>query len=260
MAEDSELADIAWYYQSEAKWHCQDCASFTHPLDRIIAWRPYPPDSVDPPLDPNALPPWKSSMAREYLVKWQNRSYRRTQWVPHMWLVSTSQGKLKNFLTGGTKVRLAAATPGDDMAVDTASEHAGDSRSNSRYTSQPASSPLDAIPDAESRIPEAWKTADRVLSVLLWRAGSQKATTATDSESDCVSDDEYKEEHRQIFAVGEEPPQDLTESISGYEKRTGHLFTIDDIQRVVWAFIKWDDLGYEEGTSPLSLVAASYDS
>ncbi|TFK77267.1 hypothetical protein BDN72DRAFT_35406 [Pluteus cervinus] len=258
--EDSTAADIARYYQVETKWLCQDCSSYTHPLDKIIAWRPYPPSAIELPPAPGSPSPWKVSMPREYLVKWQERSYRRTQWVPHMWLVSTSSAKLKNFLTGGTKVELVDATPApDDMLVDGVSDSAAQSRDTSRHPSQ-APSPLDSMPDAERRIPAAWKTVDRVLDVLLWRPPRIKRKGRS-SESPGVSDDEYEEQHQEIFQYGNEPSPEFTETISQYENRTDNEFVIEDIRRVVWAFIKWDRLGYDEATwdSPPRPDEAGYD-
>ena len=102
--DDDEVVEIAASYQKN--WLCMDCSSYIYSLDKILAWRPYPATVVEE--DPGRAD-YKSHLPREYLVKWEERGYRRTTWVPHMWLLSTSPGKLKNFVAGGSKVELLTA-------------------------------------------------------------------------------------------------------------------------------------------------------
>jgi hypothetical protein len=52
-----------------------------------------------------------------------------------------------------------------------------------------------------------------------------------------------------VFDEGEQPPEDLTETLEEYEERTAESMQMEAIDRVIWAFVKWDDLGYEEGRS-----------
>ena len=257
---DGDLTAIVEYYAQT--WLCADCLSYRDGVDKIIAWRAYPPNAVEPPRSPDELPNYKSPLPREYLVKWLDRSYRRLQWVPHMWLLSTHQAKLKNFLTGGSKVELLQAIEDrDDDAVSAPVFEIGDdSRASSAKpgTSTPFS-PLEANPDAERRIPAAWKTIDRVLDVHLWhpteehtkrkagtRRGKKKGRVVSDNDTE--EDDESIESKRVLaFECGEQPDVELMESISDWEERTGETFTLENISLVVWAFIKWTDLGYDEG-------------
>jgi chromodomain-helicase-DNA-binding protein 4 len=88
---------LAEYYQATTEWLCGDCSSYTYALDKILAWRPYPPTAVEPPRPDDEPPHYKLPLPREYLVKWLDRSYRRTQWVPHMWLVTTQCGQVEEF-------------------------------------------------------------------------------------------------------------------------------------------------------------------
>ncbi|KAF8973574.1 hypothetical protein BDZ97DRAFT_1690769 [Flammula alnicola] len=261
---EADLADVAEHYQRAKKWLCADCSSYKYGLDKIIAWRPYPATAVEPPRGPREVPDYKSLLPREYLVKWSGRSYRRLQWVPHMWLVSTNPSKLKNFISGGTKVELLkepAEAGQDAMDVDvtgsmTLFENADESRASSVKVDD-STSTLVALPDAEQRIPIPWKTVDRVLDVLLWRSspkktiprGKRKQVVAfgSDEGSDVPdANDERKHAAALIFEKGEEPPNDLTETIEEWEAHS--TLGKKDIDQVVWAFIKWDDLGYEEAS------------
>jgi chromodomain-helicase-DNA-binding protein 4 len=275
MPDRVDLPTIAEWYQSTAKWFCPDCSSYTYGLDKIIAWRPYPPNAVEPARPADEPPNYKSLLPREYLVKWADRSFRRTQWVPHMWLVSTQPAKLRNFSTGGSKVGLLAEPAVMDEAKDvegqaTLNFDGEDDDSSDSVAKADATTPVlpsDPIPDAELRIPLPWKTVDRVLDILLWcpkkrrapisnkknrrpqkKKGKPRKTIQSDEEStDDDMDDQTKEERAAAFANGEQPPEDVTETLGEFETRTGARLDIGQIHRVVWAFIKWSDLGYEEG-------------
>jgi chromodomain-helicase-DNA-binding protein 4 len=67
--------EVADEYQ-EYGWNCKDCHSWSSPVDRIIAWRPYPPNATEDSLDPGQVPSVKKTLPREYLVKWVDRSFR----------------------------------------------------------------------------------------------------------------------------------------------------------------------------------------
>ncbi|KAJ3555472.1 hypothetical protein NP233_g12200 [Leucocoprinus birnbaumii] len=230
---------------------------------------------------PTATRSIKSSLGdqrlpREYLVKWQDRSYRRLSWVPHMWLVSTNGSKLKNFLSGGTKVELLNEPVKDDDGKQKdkdvgkevefevgAEERAGDGAVPSRASSVKPADVRDALPDAERYIPTAWKTVDRVLDIVLWtpkkekrkekekkgkKKGTRKQIVTTEEEEDEGDEDvqELEEFKRSIFEEGEFMVSDDTETAEQWEARTGEVISMKLMKRVVWAFIKWDDLGYDE--------------
>lgn len=87
-------------------WHCPYCVIWEDPVDRVLTYR----DSrFDPEHGINVSslhrlsgnpsePQCPSGEWREYLVKFQNRSYRDVEWVPSRWLVGTvSRAMLKNF-------------------------------------------------------------------------------------------------------------------------------------------------------------------
>jgi len=112
---------------------------------------------------------------------------------------------------------------------------------------------LSAISDAELRIPPAWKTVDRVLDVLVWFPNKQRSKTSkkkaimTPVDADHLPDLESQNEWNEIFQSGEEPSTRNTKTLDEWEAEKEDDVSVEDIDRVVWAFIKWDDLGYDEG-------------
>ncbi|KAJ7042418.1 SNF2 family DNA-dependent ATPase [Mycena alexandri] len=260
---DSAITDIAGHYTHS--WLCADCSSFRFDLDKILAWRPYPANAVEPPRPADDPPHYKEALPREYLVKWVDRSYRRTQWVPHMWLVSTNHAKLKNFLADGPKVELLEEPAGEEIADDNQPAQfqvvveSRDSSVKPGAAAKPAARPQDPIPDAERRIPPAWKTVDRVLDVILWRprrkqakgkASKAKAKRRIDSDDDSSGseDDEQANERDAAFDHGDQPSSSITESLADWKNRTKRKFTANDADEVAWIFVKWDDLTYDEAT------------
>ncbi|KAJ7271356.1 P-loop containing nucleoside triphosphate hydrolase protein [Mycena haematopus] len=111
------------------KWLCPDCLSFRYHPQQIIAWRPSPPNALEPPQP--EPPSAKQFLPRQYLVKWEGRSYRRTSWVPHLWFQCAGSNRLQHFL------RKALASD----------------------------------PNAQQTIPTAWTTPERVLDVMMWAPG-----------------------------------------------------------------------------------------
>jgi chromodomain-helicase-DNA-binding protein 4 len=279
-------AELAQYYQTENGWECSDCISYVHTLDTILAWRPYPADAVEPHAQSGYIPNPKMRLPREYLVKWLGKSYRRLQWVPHMWLAASYSTKLKNFLTSGPKIQLldapeeAKGGQAQGSLTMTKPEKEPDpsfliAMDNSRDPSaQPASEeeqgPSPALPDAERRIPLAWCTIDRLLDVRLWDPAGPKRTHRekkaktrqsrrparrkrldSDDEDDTEMDDEDDPRAEAELAaareLGEEPSQEYLETVDQWEQRTGDSFGIEHTELVIWGFIKWADLAYEEG-------------
>ncbi|KAI6104072.1 SNF2 family DNA-dependent ATPase [Pisolithus croceorrhizus] len=236
----------------ENDWQCTDCASFVYPLDKILAWRFFPPDATEPE-SVDYIPDIKTQLPREYLVKWSERSYRRVQWVPHMWLVSTHFAKLRNFLASGPKVELLEDPRHDEATtfepgVVTAPKIQRRAKPG-RFAPQP-------LKDAELRIPSVWKTVDRVLDVQLWNPPSALKKARRQRRSVVASDDDdtatipkgLRLQWERAFDDGEQPDDAFLESVDDWESRTGRNLGKEDINQVIWAFIKWEDLGYEEAT------------
>ncbi|KAK7012398.1 chromatin remodeling complex subunit [Favolaschia claudopus] len=211
---ETDIADIIAHYAE--RWLCSDCSSFDWDIDKILAWRPLPQTAAR--LSKHYLP-------REYLVKWLGRGYARAQWVPHthMWLTCINHAKLNNFLTGGSPVGLLDEPEHPSPHV------------------MPQSSGSGPMPDAEQRIPSAWKTVDHILDLLLWvdeTAAAQERTAARDN--------------------GRQPSATL--SLAEWEGRYARTFSVGDAAHIAWIYIKWSDSSYEEATwdCPPSDLQPSY--
>ena len=262
-AEEVDVEATAEYYQRDQDWSCADCVSFLYRVEKILAWRPYPADAPQPELPHGESISPKMHLPREYLVKWQDRSYRRVQWVPHGWLASVHSGLLRNFLLHGPKVELLEHAVREDQVANAASEGGiGRSEKESdepRPTAGGFSEDVALLPSlhAERRIPPAWKTVDRVLDVLIWspgerwskankkRAPRKEKMASADPAATTYAQKEWDE----AFDLGEVPSAQNTRTVDQWEDDKETELSVDDIDRVVWAFIKWDDLGYDEGKS-----------
>lgn len=260
--EDLEPAEVAAAFQEDNDWQCADCVSYIFPLDKIIAWRPSPLDAVDSYASSKRVPDIKENLPREYLVKWVGRSYRRTEWVPHMWLATTHAAKLKNFYTAGPRIALLEApieedqstrAPEDSVAIPLFSaEVSRDASVEAESQSRPVDGPPIALPDAHLRISPLWRTVDRVLDILLWSPEKTKSKQRRpkDEVEDTEGEDLTPEAATalwEVYELGSEPPEKFTETTEEFEKRMGRKLRVEDIKRVVWVFIKWDDLPYDEG-------------
>lgn len=262
--EELDPVDVAITFQEENDWQCADCASYRYQIDSIIAWRPSPPDAIDSYANSELVPNIKEHLPREYLVKWIGRSYRRTEWVPHMWLTTTHASRLKNFYTSGPKIELLSipSDEGQDVRdmtekmVDVPLLSAEGSRASSIFVETKShNGPPKATPDAESRIPPLWKTVDRILDVVLWRSRENRSSRKKQKSKEGDDEDargsslspEVAEALWEAYELGTEPPPDLTETVEEFEESVGRAIAFEDIGRVAWAFIKWDDLSYDEG-------------
>ncbi|KAG2075089.1 hypothetical protein BDR04DRAFT_1133497 [Suillus decipiens] len=257
---------LASFYQFETGWRCADCFSYEYTVDKILAWRPYPANAVEPQYSPTNPPDPKTMLPREYLVKWNERSYRRTQWVPHMWLASTAYTKLKNFIATGPRVELLdnPATEQDTMQVDSSTKEipaqpvsfeASASQTPDVEAKPKSVSSLSPLPDAERHIPPAWKTTDRVLDVLFWtvnRSGRRKKgkrNSVVGSDGELELPVELQDQLVKAQLKGEQPTDDCMENVDDFLRTVDKSeLDIKDIKYVAWAFIKWDDLGYNEAT------------
>lgn len=266
----ADVQEVAAFYQDEQDWTCDDCVSFIHPVEAILAWRPYPADAVEPALAPDDVPNHKNMLPREYLVKWEGRSYKRAQWVPHMWLLATVPAKLKNFVARGTLVKLlaptASAVPSKGSTPFLEDVSGRPSPAPSDDVGEREFGPPAASSDATDRIPPQWYTIERVLDIKLWCppgcGQTQRKKTKRDSgrrivddeddemddaSSDLAADARLADALQSARVEGEEPDSKMTQTVAGWEKRHGRVLTEDDIGLVVWAYFKYTDLSYDQG-------------
>ncbi|GAA5982615.1 hypothetical protein JCM11641_002601 [Rhodosporidiobolus odoratus] len=215
--------------QSYYDWAiCGECYNFNVALDVILAWAEADPlpnggnDKDDVESDDEVverivgerrvdektkkvydIPSAKDPRANaKYLVKWQEMSYRHLQWVPHAWLMASYPAKLSNFLQRGSTVSFDTAK--DDEPEDGADED--EDRDD-----------LAPLPDADAmkRIPQAWRTVDRVLEVWYFHPKRPQ---------DEVRHDDYERR----YELPEQPDEAL--------------------KLISQCKIKWGDLAYRECT------------
>ena len=259
--EEVDIEATAEYYQHDQDWLCADCVSFSYRVEKILAWRPYPNNAPQPELPRGESISPKMHLPREYLVKWQDRSYRRVQWVPHGWLASIHSALLRSFLLHGSKVELLEHAVREDQIANAVSE-GGIGRSDKepdeprpKAGGSPEEVALLPSLEAERRIPPVWKTVDRVLDVLIWSPREQQSKVnkkmATRKKkmasADTAATTDAQEEWDEAFELGEVPSAQNTRTVDQWEDDKEGELSVDDIDLVVWAFIKWDDLGYDEG-------------
>jgi hypothetical protein len=192
------------------------------------------------------------------------------EWVPHQFLLARFKSRLTNFLKGGSSIRLlnidadevvrrlqereisgALTSPGRAARLETIN-------SSDEYSHTP-----DADPIAELRIPEAWRTVDRILDVRFLRPAPKPKKTATkptkatrhtviqsdeeeDGEPEKVDgeNDDPDKARRASLVDGVEPAEHLCETWAQRSKR-GKI-TEKDAEDAVWAYMKWQDLTHEE--------------
>lgn len=259
--EESTLVEIARAYQEDKGWLCNDCSSFPSTVDKIIAWRPYPPDAKEANPDESY---YRDDLPREYLVKWPGKSYRRTSWVPHLWLLARAQSKLRNFLDGkGPKVQL------EHTRIIRSKEGEEGVRHRVYVEDDGDPKPRTALPDAENYIPEAWLRVERVLDVRLWttgkkhpppaektgkggkKRGGQKVISSEDEELEGVeiikNDLVAKNQLENAYRFGHEPREEYLETVDEWVARTHQEFMVDSIDQVIWCLFKWEDQDYAEG-------------
>lgn len=253
---ESTLVEIARAYQEDKGWLCNDCSSFPSTVDKIIAWRPYPPGAKED--NPNE-PYYRDALPREYFVKWVGKSYRRTSWVPHLWLLARSQGKLRNFLDGkAPKVRL------EHTSIIRSKEGEDGVRHRVYVENDGDPKPPTALHDAENYIPEAWLRVERVLDVRLWASGKKlpigggkqkrrgrKVISSDDDELEGVeiieNDLVAQNQRENAYRLGHKPREEYLESVDEWVARTNQEFVVDSIDQVIWCLFKWEDQDYAEG-------------
>lgn len=74
------------------EWKCKDCLDMQYKISTLVAWRP---------IDRSAYVPGQtyydvSEDQKEYLVKWESRSYAHCEWKPGPWVVGTTKGTMRN--------------------------------------------------------------------------------------------------------------------------------------------------------------------
>ena len=73
-------------------WHCNACNSVKHKPHRLVAWRPTGEYMQDTFLAFEDVP----EEQKEYLIKWETRSYRLCTWMPGAWVYGYCAPAMRN--------------------------------------------------------------------------------------------------------------------------------------------------------------------
>ena len=101
-------------------WLCHDCESAPAEIGGLVAWRPKDVDSYEAGLTVEQMP----EDEKEYLIKWQDKSYYRSTWKDGAWVWGkTSQSTRKAFAKKDDygnlpRMRTEDAIPEDHLRVD----------------------------------------------------------------------------------------------------------------------------------------------
>ncbi|CAH7672750.1 hypothetical protein PPACK8108_LOCUS7584 [Phakopsora pachyrhizi] len=167
-------------------WSCVNCNELSNiELENILAWRRPTIKKTSPTAPPSApeqsivgslhdsprgrdnnkiksdikLPSWKQPFEEaEYLCKYVDFGYSDCSWLTHSYLAARYPQRLQSFLTNGPLVDLKQLSKGhqqDDSDSDEDSVDIGDQL------------PFNLNPDenADQKIPKAWLTPERILSI-----------------------------------------------------------------------------------------------
>ncbi|KAF8576544.1 hypothetical protein K439DRAFT_1622785 [Ramaria rubella] len=156
-----------------------------------------------------------------------------------MWLLSTLPSKLKNSLATGPKVQLMHVLPSD---VDKSKEGKSLSTDVPAKELNPSFLMVDAASQGSSAQP---------------RCSQKHKKSSKQGKAKCLDSDDDKEEEQTFLAeveaqrvvareLGKEPSGKHMETLNEWEGRTGETFSIEHAELVIWVFIKWDDLTYDE--------------
>ncbi|EEH45351.2 uncharacterized protein PADG_01501 [Paracoccidioides brasiliensis Pb18] len=70
------------FKEYSGRFLCEDCVNMPGPIESIVAWRPVDLDSFVPGYTSDML----EETSKEYLIKWQKKSYFQTTWMPGAWV------------------------------------------------------------------------------------------------------------------------------------------------------------------------------
>ncbi len=79
--EDDETIAEQRFRDYTRDWKCRECVNMPAKVSGLIAWRPIDPDGYVPGFTVTDV----NEDDKEYLIKWEDRSYFQAQWMPGAW-------------------------------------------------------------------------------------------------------------------------------------------------------------------------------
>ncbi|KAF4454331.1 hypothetical protein F53441_3147 [Fusarium austroafricanum] len=74
-------------------WQCKECANTRHKIHRLVAWRPVQSDIVK--QVPRPMYAEVREDDKEYLIKWETRSYAHCDWKPGAWVYGVAASAMR---------------------------------------------------------------------------------------------------------------------------------------------------------------------
>ena len=119
IGEDDEAIAQERFREYGRDWTCRDCINMPAKVSGIVAWRPVDQDSYVPGTTVTDI----TEDDKEYLIKWDARSYFQAQWMPGAWTWGTTAPPMRKAFAKREQSSLPAMTaeeaiPEDYLRID----------------------------------------------------------------------------------------------------------------------------------------------
>ena len=117
--DDAQKAEKRWTEYCE-DWTCNDCRNAKAAVGGLIAWRPKKPDTYIYGIGVEDM----VEDDKEYLIKWHNKSYNQSEWMPGPWVWGVTHKSMRIAFARRDdgrcppKMRTEDAIPEDYLRVD----------------------------------------------------------------------------------------------------------------------------------------------
>ncbi|KAL9603975.1 MAG: hypothetical protein Q9179_002003 [Wetmoreana sp. 5 TL-2023] len=107
-------------YCQYGNWTCQDCVIAPAKVDSLIAWRPADQNKYTPGTPAHLV----QEDDKEYLVRWEKRSYSKSTWMPGPWVWGVTKHVMRHAFANREngknlpKMRFEDAVPEEWLRVD----------------------------------------------------------------------------------------------------------------------------------------------
>lgn len=115
--DDGDNVAVSRFQQYSSHWQCLDCISAPDEIAAMVAWRPVQPDLVDRAASK------LSEDKKEYLIRWRDKSYHHTTWMPGTWVWGVAKHAMRRaFLKSDKDINpqelAEEAVPEDFLRID----------------------------------------------------------------------------------------------------------------------------------------------
>lgn len=90
--EDVEELRVARLKEYTPQWNCKDCCDTPEKPQGLVTWRPADPASYDPE---DTIEMFREDQ-KEYLIKWEDKSYFQCNWMPGSWVWGVTAKTMRN--------------------------------------------------------------------------------------------------------------------------------------------------------------------